>query len=304
MTAVEYLTIAGIEFIVPVNPPRDPVFSTSRMTSAENLRRHTEQSRAFKLYHDVDKALRKKQLITAMPEVYLQDIRDPVLGYANTTCLAIITHLCETYGEISQEDLDANETRMGAAWNPPIPIEDLFEQLRAEAAFATEGGDAPSKPAMVRLGGYSLIPKTGLFNEGCRDWRKKSQADHTMETFKKHFKMWEKHRHLMLTTGTAGFHGTNHVEPQSPVTPPVPVAPLNAELVEIQATLQAIQLAMAAQALAPAAPARGGAHGQASRETRFTLPTGVERNTPYRYVGGGLLPSKGIQPSVLLPCSA
>eukprot|EP00978_Attheya_sp_CCMP212_P000840 scaffold1765_cov33-Attheya_sp.AAC.1 len=60
MTAVEYLAIAGIEFIVPVNLPRDPVFTTSRMTSAENLRQHTEQSRAFKLYHDVDKALCKQ----------------------------------------------------------------------------------------------------------------------------------------------------------------------------------------------------------------------------------------------------
>eukprot|EP00978_Attheya_sp_CCMP212_P013088 scaffold32736_cov48-Attheya_sp.AAC.3 len=108
MTDAEYLAIAGTTYIVPINPPREPVFTTSRMTSAENLRRHTEHSRAFKLYHDVDKALHK-QLITATPEVYLQDIKDPVLGYANTTCLDIITHLRDTYGEISQEDLDANE---------------------------------------------------------------------------------------------------------------------------------------------------------------------------------------------------
>eukprot|EP00978_Attheya_sp_CCMP212_P037757 scaffold181064_cov60-Attheya_sp.AAC.1 len=144
---------------------------------------------------------------------------------------------------------------MGAAWNPPIPIEDMFEQLRAGAAFAAEGGDALSKPAMVCIG-YNLILKTGLFDEGCRDcwWRKKSQADRTMATFKKHFKMWEKDRCLMLTTGTAGFHGANHVEPPVPAAPPIPVAPINAELVEIRAALQAIQLAMAAQALAPAAP--------------------------------------------------
>eukprot|EP00978_Attheya_sp_CCMP212_P031903 scaffold122303_cov35-Attheya_sp.AAC.2 len=38
MTDVEYLAITGIAFIMPVNPPRDPVFTTSCMTSAENLR--------------------------------------------------------------------------------------------------------------------------------------------------------------------------------------------------------------------------------------------------------------------------
>eukprot|EP00978_Attheya_sp_CCMP212_P010772 scaffold26242_cov50-Attheya_sp.AAC.3 len=136
---------------------------------------------------------------------------------------------------------------MSAAWNPPIPIEDLFEQLRAR--------DAPSKPAMVRLG-YNLILKTGLFEDGCRDWHKKSQADRTMAAFKNYFKMWEKDRRLMLTTGTTGFHGANHVEPPVPAVHPSPAAPINAELVEMQAALQAIQLAMlAAQALAPVTPA-------------------------------------------------
>eukprot|EP00978_Attheya_sp_CCMP212_P049109 scaffold616728_cov59-Attheya_sp.AAC.1 len=67
--------------------------------------------------------------------------------------------------------------------------------------------------------------------------------------------MWEKDRRLMLTTGTAGFHGANHVEPPAPVVPPAPATPINAELVEMRAALQAIQLAMAAQALAPATPA-------------------------------------------------
>eukprot|EP00978_Attheya_sp_CCMP212_P005593 scaffold12552_cov55-Attheya_sp.AAC.1 len=78
----------------------------------------------------------------------------------------------------------------------------------------------------------------------CRDWCKKSQADRTMATFKKHFKMWEKDRRLMLTTGTAGFRGANHVEPPAPFTPPMPVAPVNVELVELRAQLQAIQLAV------------------------------------------------------------
>jgi hypothetical protein len=218
------------------------------METTENLRKYDEAKKSFKLYHDVDKALRK-QLITATPEVYLQDIRDPILGYANITCLDVITHLRETYGEISQEDLDANTARMGAAWNPPTPIEDLFEQLRAGAAFATEGGDAPSKPAMVRLG-YNIILKTGLFEQACRAWREKTQADRTMLNFKKHFKHWEKDRRLMLTTGAAGYHGANHVG----AAPPAPAAdePLT-EMGELRAQLREIQVALAAQVAAPPA---------------------------------------------------
>jgi hypothetical protein len=49
----------------------------------------------------VDKALRN-QLIAATPDIYLHELRDLYLGYASTSCLEIITHLCETYGVISQ----------------------------------------------------------------------------------------------------------------------------------------------------------------------------------------------------------
>eukprot|EP00978_Attheya_sp_CCMP212_P019478 scaffold54635_cov57-Attheya_sp.AAC.2 len=217
MTDVEYFAITNVAFTVPINPTGDPIMlvRSSRLESSENLRKHEEAKKAFKLYHDVHKALRK-QLVAPTPEVYLQDLRDPILGYANITCLAIITHLRDTYGEISQEDLDMNTTRIGAVWNPPTPIEDLFEQLRAGAAFATKGGDAPSKTAIA-----------------CRKWRDKPQVDRTMVQFKKHFKHWEKDRRLMLTTGAAGYHGANHVEP-----PPAPAAdaPLD-EMGELQAQL-------------------------------------------------------------------
>eukprot|EP00978_Attheya_sp_CCMP212_P035594 scaffold155660_cov58-Attheya_sp.AAC.6 len=130
---------------------------------------------------------------------------------------------------------------MSTVWHPPIPIKDLFEQLQAGAAFATEGDDdAPCKPAMVRLG-YNLILKTGLFDEGCRDWHRKAQPDHTMLSFKKHFKMWEKDCRLMLTSGsTAGYyHDANHVAPPKPIVPPVATIPLNMELGELRAQLQA-----------------------------------------------------------------
>ena len=254
MTAAEYRATANITFIVPVNPIGDPVMvPTSRLQSAENIRLHDQARKDFKLYHDVDKALRN-QLIAATPAVYLQDLRDPNLGFASTTCLELITHLRETYGEISQEDLDANQLRMNAKWHPPVPIEVLFEQLRAGAAFALEGGDMLPPASVVRLG-YSLILQTGLFDQACRDWRATTQASRTMIQFKKHFKKWEKDYRLMLTTGTAGYQGANHVGEA----PPAPiVAPVITEMEVMQAELAAMRVALAAQAVpppvAPAAP--------------------------------------------------
>eukprot|EP00978_Attheya_sp_CCMP212_P018413 scaffold50382_cov35-Attheya_sp.AAC.1 len=113
--------------------------------------------------------------------------RDPDLGYANTSCPEIITHLRDTYGEIAQEDLDANQQRMTAKWHPPTPIEDLFEQLRAGAAFALEGEYTLLPTSVVQLG-YTILLQTGLFDQACRDWRDKAQKDRTMVLFKKHLR--------------------------------------------------------------------------------------------------------------------
>jgi hypothetical protein len=253
MTAAEYLTIAKVAFQVPTNPTTAPVMvKASKMESTENVRLHEVAKKDFKLYHDVDKALRN-QLIAATPDTYLQELRDPYLGYANISCLELITHLRDTYGVISQEDLDANQQRMNAKWHPPTPIEDLFEQLRAGAAFALEGGDILPPASVVRLG-YTIILQTGLFDEACRSWRDKDQQDRTMVLFKKHFKKWEKDRRLMLTTGTAGYHGANHAGNIPPA--PVEAPPVITEMEAMRTEMAAMRVALAAQAARPpAAPA-------------------------------------------------
>jgi hypothetical protein len=71
MTDAEYFAITNVAFIVLINTTTDPVMvRSSRLESSENLCKHDEAKKSFKLYHNVDKALRK-QLITATPEVYL-----------------------------------------------------------------------------------------------------------------------------------------------------------------------------------------------------------------------------------------
>eukprot|EP00978_Attheya_sp_CCMP212_P045820 scaffold361923_cov40-Attheya_sp.AAC.1 len=160
LTAVEYLAVTGVAFVPPVQP--GPLVHAAATTAAQIIktnRLHKSATNKFQVYHAVDQALRKL-LIAATPEVFIRAIKDPLLGFGRVTTLAILTHLRTTYGEITPEDLDKNQLRMEADWNPPTPIEDLFEQLRAGAAFATEGGDAPSAPRLVRLG-YNIINKTG-----------------------------------------------------------------------------------------------------------------------------------------------
>jgi hypothetical protein len=239
MTDAEHLAVvgAGNAFQIPRNPGTlvHPINATAPQIS-EAVRLHKEALATFQLYHNVDKALRN-QLIKATPEVFIQATKDPILGFGRCTCLTILTHLRTAYGEITPDELDRNLERMSAAWHPPTPIEDLFEQLRAGAEFATEGGDTPSTPQMVRLG-YNLIYKTGLFPQVCREWRDKPAADKTFDNLKLHFKKWDKDRKLLATSSSAGYHGANHASN-------VPSSDSQDTLSQLQQQIQALTSALA-----------------------------------------------------------
>jgi hypothetical protein len=244
MTEAEYLALTGVAFIVPVAPPE--LVHAAGATAAniiEDNRLHKSASAEFQRYHYTDQALRQ-QLIAATPEVYIQAVKDPLLGFGRVTTLTILTHLRTTYGEITAEDLEANQLRMATDWNPPTPIEDLFEQLRSGEAFAVDGGDPPSEPRLVRLG-YSIIQKTGLFEVACREWRYKPQVDKTFANLQLHFKKGDRDRQLTITSGTAGYHGAHNVAAQ----PTVPVPPVN-EMAAMRLQIETLTAAMAAASYA------------------------------------------------------
>jgi hypothetical protein len=239
MAPAEYLALTGVAFDAPIAPPAlDHIAGATAAQIIEDNRLHKSATAVFQKYHYTDQALRQ-QLIAATPDVYIQAVKDPLLGFGRVTTLTILTHLRATYGEITAEDLEANQLSMAADWNPPTPIEDLFEQLRAGEAFAVDGGDPPSEPRLVRLG-YSIIRKTGLFEVACREWRYKATADKTFANLQIHFKQGDRDRQLTATAGTAGYHGAHNV-----AGPPLHSTP-NIEMAAMQEQIAALTAAMAA----------------------------------------------------------
>ena len=152
LTDAKYLQIANEAFDAPVHP--GPLVYTANATGPQQV----EQARLYKLnleefrvYLAVNQALRN-QLLASVNPTYLLAVKDPILGFGQITCLALITHLRTVYGIITPMMLTQNKKKMAANWHPPTPIEDLFEQLRVGMEFAIEGGDAMSVQEQVRLG--------------------------------------------------------------------------------------------------------------------------------------------------------
>jgi hypothetical protein len=84
-------------------------------------------------------------------------LKDPDIGFGGTISRQLLKHLYDTYGQIEPTDLDANETRMKAAWDPPVPIERLWKQINDGKAYATAGGDALSDITTVRIGALASL---------------------------------------------------------------------------------------------------------------------------------------------------
>jgi hypothetical protein len=259
----EYLILTeDTPFNIPENPPAQPIHPAGATISVitEANRQHLEAKQIFKTYHAVDQALRK-QVLAAVPDVYTRALKHATTGYGNITSLQLLTHLWTNYGTITQLELDENQLRMQRPWNPPTPVEALFNQLTEGIAFAAAGDEALSNTQVIRIG-YNLISKTGLFELPCHEWRQKSAATKTMNAFQTHFRDADQDRLSTATTATAGYHNSANLIENSP-TPAAPTTMTNDELINAAVQKQ-VAIALAAMQVTPAPAAAPRNTGQRS----------------------------------------
>ena len=77
-----------------------------------------------------------------MAEFYYKTLKHAHTGYANINLRQILDHLVTTYSAIKQFDLEKNQEKMTARYDPNAPIETLFEQIADGVAYAGLG-EAP-----------------------------------------------------------------------------------------------------------------------------------------------------------------
>jgi hypothetical protein len=205
------ISAGNVVFAAPVNPaavPEIPPNATAALI-AEIRQQYTDSKREFQTYNAVDAAL-KKLLLAATDERFVISLKDRTHGFALVRTRALIDHLYRTYGNITSDDLSANEDRMKATWDPTTPIEGLFEQIDDGAAYASDGDDPFTDTQLVRYG-YNNVDTNGKMTLACRDWRQRPRNQQTWTNFKTAFKAAHLDLRLCATTSSAGFQGhANH----------------------------------------------------------------------------------------------
>ena len=119
--------LAGRICPLPVNPgptAQYPDNATQYQIQAAN-KAYEMATKIFNQYDACDHAL-KQLLIGAVDDIFINTLCDRHVGYANVSTRDLLTHLYNTYGKITEVDLNKNQEVMGEAFGPNLPIESFF----------------------------------------------------------------------------------------------------------------------------------------------------------------------------------
>ena len=100
-------------------------------------------------------------------EIYYKALKHIHTGYAKVTFWQLLNHLVTTYAAIDQFDLEKNQEKMMAWYDPNAPIETLFEQITDGVAYA-EWGTHLSRPKKSLIFPSSVWQKRGCFTTTLR----------------------------------------------------------------------------------------------------------------------------------------
>ena len=81
-------------------------------------------------------------------------------------------HLFKNYSNITQLELEDNDTKMRVLWDPNSPLDCLVQQLEDVQDYADDGGQPYTADQLLCIA-YTLVFKTGLYFEDCKAWNAK-----------------------------------------------------------------------------------------------------------------------------------
>ena len=124
----------------------------------------------------------------------------------------------DRYGNITSNDLKANEARINEALDNSIPIDVFFQRIDDYVQYADDGKN-PFTANQILQTVFHSINATGLYRETYKEWRQKSDQDKTWTNFKHHFPA-EYHdiREQQRISGDTRFNSANHAHEKTDMT--------------------------------------------------------------------------------------
>ena len=182
-----YLVVTGHDFVAPANPGSTPTIPNGATNAQIGVitRQFNAEYKEYQECTRTDQAL-KQLLLGAVDDIYVSSLRNQYTGYTTLSTMNILTHLYDAYGQITDLDLDNNEKRMKTPYDPNLPIDNLFHQIEAAEEFAITG-NSPFTARQIVNTAFLLIFASNAYNDECKEWKRRPQAQKTWANFKTTF---------------------------------------------------------------------------------------------------------------------
>jgi hypothetical protein len=211
MNDILYATLSPTPYQAPVDPGQLPILVGTAAQRDDQLRQFEEQQRIYANHNNMDDAL-KSIIIDTVDDPYLCEMRNKYTGYLGVTTRDLLDHLLDRYGKITPADIEECKRRMNEPIDTTQPIDVYFHKIDDCIQYAADGKVAFT-PEQIAQTTYHAISTSGMYNDACREWRKKPTIDKTWDNFKA-FIATEYHdlKELQRTGGGAhSFHGAHNV---------------------------------------------------------------------------------------------
>ena len=188
-TPAEYTLVSIIPYVRPVHP--GPLVLPNGV-GITNLHReiarddHKEAVRLFREVVDVEKAL-IKQIVQAVPEVYLKPFRNQYSNSVNVSLSTILTLLFNTYGKVQDDTLqEVTDKLRERIFDISEPLVVMFNDIEELKALSIAADNEYTERQLVNIG-IQLIKNTNDFERGLESWIIRPAVDKTWVNFKAHF---------------------------------------------------------------------------------------------------------------------
>jgi hypothetical protein len=183
--AADYIALPNaIAFVIPVDPGN--ILAVGMVGTANEIadavHAHSEKLRQFVEYNVLMQALRK-QIIESVEEKYIKNIRNKYTRYSAITPNEMLKHLFNNYGKVTPEDIVLNENRLNEPWEGTEPFENIVDRVEECVQFAIEA-ERPYTADQILDWVIRIVPKTGIYQDEMKEWKKKVVADKTWKNLK------------------------------------------------------------------------------------------------------------------------
>ena len=211
--AVYAILAPGTSFVIPPDPDQLIITSGTNIVTSGNLHRdHTEATREFKKWINLERA-GKKQIAEAVSKTFLAVVFYCNRGFAHLRVRNIVTHLFTEYGQVENQDLFRNRSKLSEPWNANRPSQGLVQRVQEIQEFANDGGRTISNKYIVDTI-YTLVYSMGLFYDDCDKWDDKQRDEKYWSNFQAHFQAEQRKykRKKKPSTRAGGYHGANNIK--------------------------------------------------------------------------------------------